>query len=133
MSVCSLKVFDAVSLGPHEEPIRKMLLADDPGEPEQYGFLGVIPIIEGKFYPDWISEPDWTHYENSRLYRVVIGGVLYMFNVSNHLITLPHPCLFIQKNGDWILQYRDVREIEFLRQWFDAVGKAIQRQRCLEP
>jgi hypothetical protein len=123
MSVCTLKVFNSVSLGPHQERIRRMLLADDPGEPDQYGFFAVVPIIDGKFFTDWILEPDWIRYENRRLYRAVIGGILYMFTASNQPLVPPHPCLFIQKNGDWILQQRDVRKIEFLRRWFDEASK----------
>lgn len=124
MSVCMLKVFASVDLGPHQERIRRMLLADDPGEPDEYGFFAVVPIIDGKFFADWILEPSRIRYENRRLYRAVIGGILYMFSVSNRPLAVPHPHLFIQKNGDWIIQHRDVREIAFLRSWFEEASSA---------
>ncbi len=116
-------MFDAVSLGPHQERIRKMLLADDPGSPEQYGFVAIVPIVNGKFFADFILEPDCRRSEHGHLYRAVIGGILYMFTVSNRPSARPNPRLFIQKNGDWIVECRDVRKIEFLSQWFDEASK----------
>jgi hypothetical protein len=121
MSVSALRIFESISLGPHQEHIRKMLLNDDAGEPDQYGFYAVIPVIEGEFFADLISEPDVIRFQNQRLYRVVIGGILYMFTVSKQ--PPPRPDLFIQKNGDWIFQYRDVRNVEFLRQGLEGVRK----------
>lgn len=123
MSVCTLKVFQSVSLGPHEERIRQMLLDDNPGKPDQYGFFAVVPVIDGKVFTDWILEPDLIRYDNQHLYRVVIGGILYMFTASNQPLRPPLPCLFIQKNGDWVLQYRDVRQIDFLNKWFNVASK----------
>ena len=82
MSVSALPVFNAVSLGPHEEQIRQMLIADNPGEPYQYGFFAVVPQFQGKVFDDWILEPEWVRWNHYGLYRVVIGGILYIFIIS---------------------------------------------------
>ena len=123
MSVSTLPVFKAVDLGPHEEHIRRMLHEDDAGEPHEYGFWAVVPIIEKTFFADWILEPDWTRFENHRLYRAVVGGILYCFVVSDELWPTPHPHLLIQKDGRWMFQHRDIRQIAFLRQWINEASK----------
>jgi len=122
MSISTLPVFKAVELGPHEEKLRRLLLADDPGSPEQYGFFAVAPYANGKFFGEFILEPDCIRFQNQKLYRAVIGGILYMFAVSNRPLAIPHPNFVIRESGEWIIQYRDIRRIKFLRQWLAQVN-----------
>ena len=123
MSVSTLPVFRVVDLGPHEERIRKMLVADDPGEPYEYGFFAVVPHIDNEVFSDWILEPDSTRFGNHRLYRAVIGGILYCFVVSGKPWPTPHPHLLIQKDGHWMFAHKDIRQIPFLRESFDAASR----------
>ncbi|MCE9612922.1 MAG: hypothetical protein K8T26_01510 [Lentisphaerae bacterium] len=122
MSVSSLPMFKNVSLGVHEEVMRQMLAADDPGLPQDYGFLAVIPYIDGEFCKDWLLQPDWIRFQNRRLYRAVIGGILYLFVASRRPPVMPHPSVFIQRSGEWIIQHQDVRQIPHLKQWLDEAS-----------
>jgi hypothetical protein len=105
MSVSSIPFFSEVSLGSHENRIRRMLLADDPGEPCDYGFGAMIPLIEGRFHPDLIINPDRLHVGARTVYRVVIGGIVYVFFISSLPAHARDSNLLIQKNGEWVMQY----------------------------
>lgn len=121
MSISTHKMFRNVSLGPHEERIRGMLLAKNPGEPDEYGFFCTMPLVEGRFYEDFILEPEWIREGGHRFYRVVIGGLLYSFTTNPKSIQQKvYEALLLQKNGDWIIPAWDVREIPYLNQWFTA-------------
>tara|TARA_B100000315_G_scaffold8245_1_gene8198 strand:+ start:51617 stop:52018 length:402 start_codon:yes stop_codon:yes gene_type:complete len=43
-SVSSLKIFEQVKLGPHEEILRRMILNEDPGKPDKYPFM-LAPVV----------------------------------------------------------------------------------------
>ena len=58
MSVSTHPYFKEVSLGPHEEVLRRMLLEGRPGEPDQYGLLCVAPVFEAQHLGDWMMPPD---------------------------------------------------------------------------
>ena len=131
MGVSTLKMFKDVSLGPHEERLRSMLLAENPGEPTDYGFLCTMPLIEGRLYDDWIREPEWVRVNGHRFYRVVIGGLLYLFTTNPESIRPDVRWALLQKNGDWPILAREVRTIPFLNQWFEVQAKA-ERQRQSE-
>ena len=125
MSVSSLTIFQdvALGLGPHENRLRRMILAEDAGEPEQYGFLCYLPLIEGKIFDDWIREPELTKVNNHYFYRVVIGGLLYFFTTNPKAIPADARCGLLHKNGDWRILAREVKTIPFLNQWFEAQAR----------
>jgi hypothetical protein len=123
MSITSLPMFLDVSLGPHEERLRQMILVDDPGDPCQYGFIGVVPFIDGQVFPDFILQPECIKHDGHRIYRAVIGGILFMFLVSSHQVDAEVQRAFIQPEGTWVLIGEDVRRIEFLANWLSTAGK----------
>ncbi|MDP2788722.1 MAG: hypothetical protein Q8O46_01540, partial [bacterium] len=57
MSIASCNVFRSVSLGVHEQGIKNIILSDNPGQSEKYGFMCFAPLINGKFYSDLILQP----------------------------------------------------------------------------
>jgi hypothetical protein len=55
--VAQQEFFSQVELGHHDEPLRKMLLAEDPGRHTDYGCV-IIPLVtEGKLLTDLILQP----------------------------------------------------------------------------
>lgn len=120
MSVSSHQMFRDVSLGPHEDRLRTMILATDPGEPEEYGFFCIIPLIDGIIFDDWILEPGWIRVNGHRYYRIVIGGLLYLFTTNPTAIRHDVHGALLQKNGDWSILAREARTIPFLNKWFEA-------------
>lgn len=108
--------FGHVELGPHEEPIREMILNQKPGDWTEYPFLGVMLVLpgdadgvdEGEVADGTVMEPARTGNWNAHTqYQVVFGGVLWMFFVSSHtdgmsqledmLITPDPPMAFLTK------------------------------------
>lgn len=126
MSISTLEMYKAVSLGPHEEKIRQMLLASDPGEPDQYVVTCFAPVIDGKIYDDWMLQPSFVKVQGHRVYRIVIGGLLYMYFVSNHSIPNELRNAFVSKSGDWVIVTRDKRDLPFINKWFNEVSRAIK-------
>ena len=59
MSICSREVFREVSLGEkHEEILRAGLLADREFGEDEYAVTVTAAFIDGKFYDDFILQPD---------------------------------------------------------------------------
>lgn len=125
MGVSSLPMFAAVSLGTHADRLRAMILSDDPGRPESYGFIAVAPFIDGKFYPDFILEPECMTRGGHHIYRAVIGGLLLLFLVSSHPVDPEVQRAFVQPDGTWMIMAKDIRRIPFLAEW---LGQAARRQ-----
>lgn len=123
MSISKLPMFREVSLGPHEEKLRKMILRDEPGRPDQYGFVAVVPFIDGKFFPDFILQPDCIKHQGHHIYRAVIGGLLFLFLVSNHPVDPDIQRVFVRPDGTWVLIGEDVSRIPFLADWLSKATK----------
>ena len=103
-----------VALGPHEEPIRQMVQSENVGEPWEYGFLCILPFFEGQFAEDWILEPDWVRKNWGRVYRLVVGGCLYLFHISNQRFPEQVSEWLIKKDGAWVIPFKEARNIPFL-------------------
>jgi len=82
--VSSVKVFEQVKLGHHEEKIRIMLLNNNPGKEFEYPFI-LSPIIhESEVQKSLIVQPTWTRLDKHFAYRFVFGGIAWVFVVSSH-------------------------------------------------
>jgi len=128
MSVSSLKIFRHVDLGPHAETLRQMILNDDPGDPDLYGFICVAARIDGKLFNDWMVEPSRVKVNGYTIYRVVICGLLYLFFVDGRPVPDPYREGFIKRDGRWMIIEGDVRAIPFLNDWFMAVSEADRKR-----
>ena len=128
MSVARLPFFQAVSLGPHEDRIRCMLLSEDPGPAEMYGVMAVAPYFDGQRLADFITPPDIARIHANRIYRCVLGGILFLFYVpgrhlpSQLLPFLPSPA------GTWRVRKEKVEDIKFLFHYALELGKGINER-----
>jgi hypothetical protein len=85
-SISSLSEFSEVALGPHEESIRKMLLTDDPGEPDQYPCILCVPSeIRKKLEDKAIKMPQTQRLKGHRSYDFYCGGLGWVYIVSSHI------------------------------------------------
>jgi len=126
MSVASEHaMWKSVDLGPHEEPIRQMVHSENASEPWEYGFLCIIPFFDGQFAEDWILEPDWVQSDWGRLYRLIVGGCVYLFHISNQRLPAPLSKLLIKKDGSWIISFKDARKMPFIRREAERVFEAM--------
>lgn len=102
-----------------------MVHEDNPGEPWQYGFLCIVPLFFGKPIVDWLLEPDWVRSEWGRMYRLSVGGCIYLFHISNQRITKPMSDLLIRKDGSLVIHFKDALEIPFIREEAIRISKEI--------
>lgn len=124
MSLSQHEFFKEVNLGPiHEERLRDLLLRDlSPGE-EEYAVSLTVPYIDGQHYAGWIMPPDCVRLEHNRLYRVLISGLLFTFDIgSAPPADIIRP--LILRQTQWQVLKAEVREIPFLISACARVGRA---------
>jgi hypothetical protein len=83
-SVSSLPTFGQVSLGKHEDIIRKMLLTEDPGSVSKYPILAYAVINKDKVEKRLISMPMATKIDGHMIYAQIYCGVMWWVSVSSH-------------------------------------------------
>jgi len=83
-SVSTDSFFKHVSLGPHEEKIRLMLLNEDPGPPNVYSPMIFALHFSGQPLPDFMIEPMPTRYEARKCYWFVLAGFVVLIFVASH-------------------------------------------------
>lgn len=107
----------------NEERLRNFILKDNPGDVNEYGFIGIIPLIGKNFYPDIMLSPKIIKFLNSDVCIMIVGGLLYMFfmNLNNESIKAEGG--FVQKDGSWIITIDNAEEFKFLDKIFREVNK----------
>ncbi len=89
-----------VKLGPHQERLRKMLAAAEPGEPHEYACsVTRIPASSGALARAVIP-PATAKYGAHRLYEFTARGYSWMYVVSGHSRNLFEPELYLSEDGD---------------------------------
>lgn len=83
--VSSLPTYRAVSLGPHEERIRKMLLTRDAGPAWLYPIFGYA-VVHDKTWSlvRLVSAPEPITCQGHRCYGMMFGGAYWCYGVSSH-------------------------------------------------
>ena len=116
MAVSSRPFFSNVNLGPHEKRLAQMLLTNNPGAPDEYGFFCSIPLLDGEVLDQLVLEPTWTRADGHRIYRTVMGGLIIMHWVSSHALTQTMKAACIQPDGTWHILSRPVHKIPFVHE-----------------
>jgi hypothetical protein len=95
-------MFRSVRLGPHEERLRKMLQAGDPGEPHEYGFLfGRTELGDLQHHP--ILAPTPNRSERYRVYQLNALGYLWKFYVDSDLRGISERIPFVGSGPELIV------------------------------
>jgi hypothetical protein len=79
-SISNRPFFRQVSLGPHEEEIRRMILNADAGLPKNFPCI-LISLRKRKFPKKLIPNPRKVRIDNRIGYNFLIGGILYIFKI----------------------------------------------------
>ena len=76
--------FQSVRLGPHEEPLRDMLLSGQPGDPNHYAVQAFrLANKEGQEVCDaMVTPPAKNRLEGRTAYKVTFRGCLWIYHVS---------------------------------------------------
>ena len=90
-----------ISLGPHAETMRKMLLTENPGEVYEYGAVIYLFPQSSKDMKDLIVSPELSErrIEGNRIYRAIFNGLFWTFFVSNHSNLYSFKNHFLSKEG----------------------------------
>jgi hypothetical protein len=85
-SVSKREEFSGVQLGLHEERIRRMILAGDPGKPNQYPlFVNFLVTPDTReVQQQIIMQPGAIRVEGHRVYLFCFGGCAWYYLVSSH-------------------------------------------------
>ena len=84
-AVSRLAQLRAMTLGSHEEPMRRMILEGDPGRPDKYPIIGEVLVDSDTRRPcdDVVVGPIRDRFESQWLCRMVFGGALWIVFTSN--------------------------------------------------
>jgi hypothetical protein len=126
MSISRSDIFSKVSLGPHEEFLRKMILRDEPGEANQYGFVGAIPYLGGRASFDYILPPSPFRCHGHWVYLSVIGGILFHFFMKGERAIPEIQRFFPQTDGTWVLLAQNAQGIPFMDEFFHAAARVLR-------
>jgi len=116
-SVSEMDFFKQVSLGPHEEKIRQMLLNEDPGSKLKYPCLFIMVLMgPNKVLDDFISPPNFLKINGHRTYRFIFGGGFWIYFVSSHTQMLNSSRIvkfFLNENGLFLIPLVPANRIEY--------------------
>jgi hypothetical protein len=122
-SVSSLALFERVTLGPHEEILRRQLLSDDPGDPIAYGvIMWGITLAPGET-PGVIMQPSKVRVEGFITYKFVFGGMMWVYFVSARNPGYPHSLFMLSREGSVVVQVRGIEEMHDLRKFMETAQK----------
>lgn len=93
--------FAAVTLGPHAERLRQMLLAERPGDANEYGCTILFPPdpVAQELFRHAIGAPTAGRFQSHHVYRFLVGMLCWMFTVSNHMRELPPGYFSLGEDG----------------------------------
>lgn len=100
-NVSSLPEFSKVNLGPHEENVRQMVLALEPGQQHNYGIVGAVLLDNEGVMHDLIGLPVTTKLGLYRIYMLIFGGCRWYYSVASPNVQKTPNAL--ERNGDFTL------------------------------
>lgn len=114
-SVAKTSAFRAAGLGPHEDRVRRLLLASDPGSPDCYPiFAGLIVDPESReLWDSVILAPLRLRIQSLWAYRLVFAGAAWTVLISGRQ-TLPIRRYFLTESGE--LRFPSVGWPDFARE-----------------
>lgn len=99
--VASDEMWEQVELGPHQDKLRKMLLASDPGKPHQYGCIVVRNARLPEPFQRMLIAPRRVKSQGGHTnYFFVFAGMGWRFYASNHTEQLSKQQPFLTRAGD---------------------------------
>ncbi len=116
------------SIGPHAEKLRRFLLNSDPVESWRYGCMITALLVDKVHVPGLIVPPSQVRVDGQRGIRLVVGGYLLTYFVSNHRPSEGHQTILMREDGRFILSRFELFDIPFLA----GVAAAAARQNIHE-
>ena len=104
--IASRKEFANVNLSNHEERLRKLILDDNPGDPNQYSVFGYILVFPGEYKVcnSLLIQPVEVDLFNVPGFHVTFGGCVWHYLLSNDVDLNQFP--FILKDDGILHMFR---------------------------
>lgn len=122
-SICTLDFFSQVSLGPHDERIRQLLVNDDPGQPWQYGCLMFSLVHDGAVVEDLMVQPTEVRLDGVPCYRFVFGGHFWLYFVAKHQHPRKIEAVSLDVSGELRIRRKNIAEIKYITDFGSALAK----------
>lgn len=113
-SISNRPFFREVSLGPHEEILRKMLIRSDPGKPTEYGCLMAIQLNEKGEMSQIMTQPERVRLGGQIGYIFRFAGCWWCFVVSSHSKWYRRSDQFLKPNSDLVIPKVRITDREFI-------------------
>jgi hypothetical protein len=121
--VARQEFFSQVNLNSHEEPLRKMLLAGNPGKYLEYGSVLIPQVTDGNALVDLILQPVTVKTGNFDGCRFVFAGHTWIYILGAGR-SFPFVNLFLQEDGRLVIRRADARVANFLTRLGSRFGDA---------
>jgi hypothetical protein len=121
-SISEQDFFEHVALGAHEDAIRRLLLGDDPAQPELYHWMAAAIMHEEGAWDHMIMQPVVRRIDDRTTYVFLFAGCLWFYFVSNTPVRRFLDLAF-RENGRQVLLVRHARDIGVLRTFFEDFFK----------
>jgi hypothetical protein len=113
--VATREFFSKVTLGPHAERIRKMLLQADPGEPWEYGCITIGIHRHGTMVPI-IVQPTALRIMDAKGIRFTFGGYFSAYRIASHRPIQPGFAeAVLQRSGRLAVKFEPLETSGFYR------------------
>jgi hypothetical protein len=112
--ISSLLVFRETALGPHEEWLRMMLLAEDPGPEDKYGCLVFAITLDEQPLGGIIYGPQPCWIGTHRCYRLLVRSFLFIYFVSSHRPDDIALQSFLSEQGRLLIPVKKLQDVAFL-------------------
>jgi hypothetical protein len=112
--VSKLQFFENVTLRLHEEKIRKQILTNNPGKPDEYGFF-LAPLVDNDHdIKDLMVQPTRSRLGGHYCYRFVFGGIVWVFIVSSHQAPDVFRHAFVNSSGEMLMLVSELSDMAFI-------------------
>lgn len=98
-SISTLEFFKLVSLGSREEPLRQMILADDPGKPEEFGCVVIFAHDSGHDMSDTLFNPEPMRWAGRRMFKFFFAGAAWLYHCDSRPPAAHLRKQFLQSDG----------------------------------
>jgi len=120
-SISTLDFFANVSLGEHEEKIRRLLVSGDPGLPWQYGCVMCGLIADETILTDLMIQPDRLKLHGHNAYRFVFSGFMWIYLASSHMPPTPIQSAILGTSGKMTILVRNIESVKYVERLADEL------------
>lgn len=117
------KMFSRVQLGPHENKLRDMINAEDPGASNQYGCLMFIIISDKGVVVDFIDQSEQVRIEGMRCFRFIFSGFVWAFLVASHEPDSRLTGHMLSQDGTISILKRQFENLDYLKKFAKNISE----------